>query len=108
MDENQLQDFILVNTHRLNELSPLILPQKPSLYARMPIIFKNPDLSENNSVQQLDDIDGISQSTTPMENMAKLVEAGGSEAYFLYLAQMENMELRNNIEESKGIFNANI
>ena len=52
----------------------------------MPIIFKNPDLSESNSVQLENDIDALSHSTTPIENMAKLVEAGGSEAYFLYLA----------------------
>lgn len=52
----------------------------------MPIIFTNHDLSESNSVQLDNDIDVLSQSTTHIENMAKLVEAGGSEAYFLYLA----------------------
>jgi hypothetical protein len=39
MNEPQRNKFSLLNTHTLNIRSPLVEPEKPSIYSRIPAIF---------------------------------------------------------------------
>ena len=77
-------EFILGDTHRLNALSPLNKALKKSIYARMPVIFAQPTDSDNNSVQLGLDEETLSNSTTPNQNIARLIEEGGTASYLLY------------------------
>ena len=42
------------------------------------------------------------------QNIAKLIESGGTASYLLYLKQNEQMALRDQIEDGEGILQMNI
>lgn len=80
-----------MSTMDVSERSPLIEPDKPNMFARMPTIFaKNKDNdSDANSILLIPQGDYSVQSQAAaakdsISNIARLVEQEGSAAYMLY------------------------